>query len=39
MDKRQYKNAIIKVGIDGGGKFLKICLSLLQKNENNMTVA
>jgi hypothetical protein len=34
MDKRQYKDAIIKVGIDGGGGFLKICLSLLQKNEN-----
>jgi hypothetical protein len=34
MDKRQYRDAIIKVEIDGGGGFLKICLSLLPKNEN-----
>jgi hypothetical protein len=31
MDKRQYRDAIIKVEIDGGRGFLKICLSLLQK--------
>lgn len=35
LDRREVSNQhIVKIGIDGGGGFLKVCLSILEANQN-----